>query len=180
MSVSYCTGLRNCETSLSELLCTSFDLTHCTSQTSENIPSRRCCALCPFCKGACAGCCARRFSPWLMSSLQGPTSPSTALVLLGRGGLEPRKTYRLPSVTLQPLLSPAESCWIMMNDCDLRTGCAGCAESRTMFRMVERSRLLTFCKLQIVVYTAHRFVEQLCSIDEALLLGKLVACDMVH
>ena len=63
-SVSYGIELRYCETSLSGLICTSFFLTHCTSQTSENVPSRCCCALCPFHKGACAGCCARPFSPW--------------------------------------------------------------------------------------------------------------------
>ena len=28
------------------------------------MPPRHCCALCPFYKGACAGCCARPFSPW--------------------------------------------------------------------------------------------------------------------
>ena len=55
---------RNCETSLSELMCASFVLTHSTPPSSEKVPSRRCCALCPFCKGACAGCCARPFSPW--------------------------------------------------------------------------------------------------------------------
>ena len=41
--VSYRIELRDCETSLSELMCTSFVLTHCTPQTSENVPSR------PFC-----------------------------------------------------------------------------------------------------------------------------------
>ena len=42
---------RNCEMSLSELICTSFVLTHCTPQTPENVPSRHGCALCPFYNG---------------------------------------------------------------------------------------------------------------------------------
>ena len=62
--VSFCTALRNCETSFSDLMCAYFVLTHCTPQTSQNVPSRRCCALCPFHKGACVGRCARPFSPW--------------------------------------------------------------------------------------------------------------------
>ena len=34
-TVSYCTGLHNYESSLLELMCTSFVLTHCTPQTSK-------------------------------------------------------------------------------------------------------------------------------------------------
>ena len=60
----YCTGLCHRDTSLSEIMVTSFVLTPCTPQTSENVPSRCCCALCPFHKGACAGCCPRPFSAW--------------------------------------------------------------------------------------------------------------------
>ena len=52
----YCTALCHRDTSLSGIMVTSFVLTPCTPQTSENVPSRRCCALCPFHKGACAGC----------------------------------------------------------------------------------------------------------------------------
>ena len=52
---------QDCETSLSELLCTPFVLIHRTPQTSEDVPPRRYCAPCPFHKGACAGGCAR---PW--------------------------------------------------------------------------------------------------------------------
>ena len=37
-TVSYCTGLHNCESSLLELMRTSFVLTHCTPQTSQNVP----------------------------------------------------------------------------------------------------------------------------------------------
>ena len=55
VSLSYCIELRKCETSLSELVCTSFVLTNRTPQTSELVPSRRCCALCPFHKCPCAG-----------------------------------------------------------------------------------------------------------------------------
>ena len=63
-TVSYCTGLHNYESSLLELMRTSFVLTHCTPQTSANVPCRHYCALCLFHKGACAGCCARPFSSW--------------------------------------------------------------------------------------------------------------------
>ena len=64
-----CTGPCTCETSLSELMCTSFVPTHCTPWTSEIVPSRHCCALSPFYKGACADCCARPFSPWYRTIL---------------------------------------------------------------------------------------------------------------
>ena len=37
-TVSYCTGLHNCESPLLELMRTSFVLTHCTPQTSQNVP----------------------------------------------------------------------------------------------------------------------------------------------
>ena len=37
-TVSYCTGLHNYESSLLELMCTPFVLTHCTPQTSQNVP----------------------------------------------------------------------------------------------------------------------------------------------
>ena len=37
-TVSYCTGLHNYETSLLELMRASFVLTHCTPQTSQNVP----------------------------------------------------------------------------------------------------------------------------------------------
>ena len=40
VSLSYCTELRNCETSSSDLMCTSFVLTHCPPQAPDNVPSK--------------------------------------------------------------------------------------------------------------------------------------------